>query len=76
MPRINYQHKETLDHILRYCKDRNIAIKALQIEGETDESGVKVYSAFVTLQPNNEVDHDGFVRKLESFENVINAVIR
>ncbi len=73
---INYQHKETLDHILRYCKDRNIAIKALQIEGETDESGVKVYSAFVTLQPNNEVDHDGFVRKLESFDNVINAVIR
>ena len=73
---INYQHKETLDHILRYCKDRNIAIKALQIEGETDESGTKVYSAFVTLQPNTEVDHDEFVRKLESFDNVINAVIR
>ena len=73
---INYQHKETLDHILRYCKDRNIAIKALQIEGETDESGVKVYSAFVTLQPNAEIDHAEFVRKVESFDGVINAIVR
>jgi putative Mg2+ transporter-C (MgtC) family protein len=73
---INYKHKDTLDHILRYCKDHNIAIKALQIEGETDESGVKVYSAFVSLQPNTEVDHAEFVRKLESFDGVFNAVIR
>ena len=47
--------KDTLDHVLRYCKDRGITIKDLQIEGERDDSGQNVYSAFISLQPNTEV---------------------
>ena len=73
---INYQYKDTLDHILRFCKDRGIAIKSLQIESESDGTGSKVYSAFLTLQPLREIDHKAFIRKVESFDGVINAYIR
>jgi len=73
---INYQYKDTLDHILRFCKDRGIAIKSLQIESESDGAGSKVYSAFLTLQPLREIDHKAFIRRVESFDGVINAFIR
>ncbi len=73
---VNYTQKDTLDHILRCCKDRNIAIKALQIEGARDDSGAKVYSAFISLQPSSEIDHAEFSRKVESFDGVLSAVIR
>lgn len=73
---INYLKKETLDQILRYCKDRNIMIRGLQIEGERDETGAKVYSAFVSLRPYGEIDHAEFIRKIESFDGVINAFIQ
>ena len=73
---INYQYKDTLDHILRFCKDRGIAIKSLQIESESDGTGSKVYSAFLTLQPLREIDHKAFIRKVEAFDGVINAYIR
>ena len=73
---INYLKKETLDQILRYCKDRNIMIRGLQIEGERDDTGAKVYSAFVSLRPYGEVDHAEFIRKIEAFDGVINAFIQ
>ena len=73
---INYQYKDTLDHILRFCKDRGISINSLQIESESDGADSKVYSAFLTLQPLREIDHKAFIRKVESFDGVINAYIR
>ena len=73
---INYRHKDTLDHILRHCKDLHFAIKGLQIEGEADDSGEKVYSAFVALRPYKEIDYDAFIREVEGFDGVINAFVR
>ena len=73
---INYLHKDTLDHILRHCKDLHFAIKGLQIEGEADDSGEKVYSAFVALRPYKEIDYDAFIREVEGFDGVINAFVR
>ena len=73
---VNYTEKDTLDHVLRYCKDRGIAIKALQIEGERDDSGAKVYSALISLQPSTEVDHAEFIRKVEAFDGVLSTVVR
>lgn len=73
---INYLHKDTLDRILRHCKDLRFAIKGLQVEGETDDDGDKVYSAFVSLRPYKEIDHAAFIREIESFDGVINAFIR
>lgn len=73
---VNYTEKDTLDHVLRYCKDRGIAIKALQIEGERDDSGAKVYSALVSLQPSTEIDHAEFIRKVEAFDGVLSTVVR
>ena len=72
---INYLHKDTLDHILRHCKDLHFAIKGLQIEGEADDSGEKVYSAFVALRPYKEIDYDAFIREVEGFDGVINAFV-
>ena len=73
---INDLHKDTLDHILRHCKDLHFAIKGLQIEGEADDSGEKVYSAFVALRPYKEIDYDAFIREVEGFDGVINAFVR
>ena len=73
---INYLHKDTLDHILRHCKDLHFAIKGLQIEGEADDSGERVYSAFVALRPYKEIDYDAFIREVEGFDGVINAFVR
>ena len=73
---INYLHKDTLDHILRHCKDLHFAIKGLQIEGEADDSGEKVYSAFVAFRPYKEIDYDAFIREVEGFDGVINAFVR
>ena len=73
---VNYQNKDTLDHVLRFCKDWGIAIKDLQIEGERDDSGQNVYSAFISLQPNTEVSHKDFAQKIESFDGVISTVVR
>ena len=74
---INYTRKDSLDQILRYCKDRHFSIKGLQVESASDdESGDKAYSALVSLRPYTEIDHEEFVRKVESFDGVINAFIR
>ena len=73
---INYLHKDALDHILRFCKDQSIAIKGLQIESAQDDTGSNVYSAFLSLQPNKEVNHKQFAQKLEAFDDVISVVVR
>ena len=72
---VNYVNKDALDHVLRFCKDRSIAIKALQIESSRDDSGANVYSALISLQPNTEVNHKEFVQRLEAIEGVISVVI-
>ena len=73
---VNYLNKDSLDHVLRFCKDRGIAIKALQIESVRDESGVNVYSAFINLQPNTEVNHREFVHRIEAIDGVLSVIIR
>ena len=72
---VNYLNKESLDHVLRFCKDRGIAIKALSIESARDESGANVYSAFVTLQPTTEIEHREFVHRVEAIDGVLSVVI-
>ena len=72
---IVYLNKESLDHVLRFCKDRGIAIKALSIESARDESGANVYSAFITLQPTTEIEHREFVHRVEAIDGVLSVVI-
>ena len=72
---VNYLNKESLDHVLRFCKDRGIAIKALSIESARDESGANVYSAFITLQPTTEIEHREFVHRVEAIDGVLSVVI-
>ena len=73
---VNYLNKDSLDHMLRFCKDRGIAIKALQIESARDESGANVYSAFINLQPNTEVNHREFIHRVEAIDGVLSVIIR
>ena len=41
-----------------------------------DESGVNVYSAFINLQPNTEVNHREFVHRIEAIDGVLSVIIR
>lgn len=72
---VNYLRKDTLDHILRHCKNHNISIKELQVESESDEYDSKVYSAFISLRPYIEIDEEQFIRTIEEIDGVINAFI-
>ena len=71
----NYLNNVAFDHVLRFCKDRGIAIKALSIESARDESGANVYSAFITLQPTTEIEHREFVHRVEAIDGVLSVVI-
>ena len=69
---IQYNHKESLDDVLRYFKSKKMAITNLQITANTnlDEA---VYTAIVSLKPSDEHDKDQLMRDAKSMEGVIFA---
>ncbi len=69
---IQYNHKESLDYVLRYFKSKKMAITNLQITANTnlDEA---VYTAIVSLKPSDEHDKDQLMRDAKSMEGVIFA---
>ena len=50
---ILYDRKDSLDQVMRYCKDQHVAIKSLQIHGLADEPAK--FSAILDLQHNRRI---------------------
>ena len=71
---IQYTHKEALDYVLRYCRDRKMAITNLQITGNSSLE-TAVYTAIVTLKPADDDDRDALMNDIAKMEGVVFADI-
>lgn len=67
---INYESKQSLDHALRYIKDRGVAITALQVSSAND-SGVYVYSALVRLRPSSNLSPELLMENVSAITGIL-----
>ena len=61
---------ESLDHALRYIKDRGVAITALQVSSAND-SGVYVYSALVRLRPSSNLSPELLMENVSAITGIL-----
>ena len=71
---IQYTKKEALDHALRFCRNRKMAITNLQITGNNNMETV-VYTAIVSIKPSDEQDDDSLMEEIGKMDGVIFAEI-
>ncbi|MDO5132235.1 MAG: MgtC/SapB family protein [Eubacteriales bacterium] len=69
---ISYQSKQSLDHALRFLKDRGMAITALQVSSENDD-GVYVYSALVRLRPSSNLNPELIMERVSDISGILAA---
>lgn len=69
---INYDHKQALDHALRFLKDRGLAITALQISSSSDE-GIYVYSAVLSLRPSRNLSPELVMENISAMNGILAA---
>ena len=71
---INYQAKQSLDHALRFLKDRGVAITALQVSSAND-NGEYVYSALVRLRPSTNLNPDLLMENISAMTGILAASV-
>lgn len=54
---LHYHHKPALDQVLRYCKDKKVAITDLRVVGTNDNEKAD-YVAVIYLRPRTKVNRD------------------
>ncbi len=69
---VSYFKKDNLDDVLRYCKDRSLAITNLQITG-TNENNISMYSGMITLRPDQPVNQKELVEHIDSMNGIVSA---
>lgn len=69
---VSYYKKDNLDDVLRYCKDRSLAITNLQITG-TNENNISMYSGMITLRPDQPVNQKELVEHINSMNGIVSA---
>ena len=73
---LGYEQKEALDHMMRFCKNRNIAITDLQITGKDKDSDEEhIYKALVSLRPNSKVVYENLIEYIEEITGVVSAEV-
>ena len=65
-----YLEKAALDRIMRYCKDRRVEIRNLQITGTSGENA-SAYDAIITLRPRLPIDKDELLDTMELFDGIV-----
>ena len=71
---LQYDKKSALDDVLRYCKDKKLAIKNLQITSSDADEGC-VYNARLFLNPNKRVEYEELLARIRGFRGVVLADI-
>ena len=74
---VRYDHKPALDEVMRYCKDKRLAIHNLRMTGRAEGENA-VYTAVLTLRARSKVHEDDENRVLErarQTEGVLSARI-
>jgi Uncharacterized membrane protein len=67
---LQYNDKNALNGVMRYCKDQRMVINNLAATGQRDETH-SVYSVVLTVRPRKKVDHD----KIRNYINDIPGII-
>lgn len=70
--RIQYHHKPALDQVMRYCKDKRIAILQLQVTSSGDATQA-VYDARVTLRPRRQFNHGELLSHLREIPGIVSV---
>lgn len=71
---INYESKQSLDHALRFIKDRGVTITALQVSSANDD-GQYVYSALVRLRPRNNLQPEMLMDHVSAITGILAASV-
>ena len=69
---VHYHAKGALDQVMRYCKDRRLAITNLQITGASD-GAQSAYSAVITMRPNAAVKPQLLLEHVRAMEGIISV---
>ncbi|MCR4952074.1 MAG: MgtC/SapB family protein [Solobacterium sp.] len=69
---ISYYNRHQLDDVIRFCKDRTLYVRNLQITGHTNDAD-PVYSALILLRGGTEEDQKETIRQIREMEGVISA---
>ncbi|MBR5975489.1 MAG: MgtC/SapB family protein [Clostridiales bacterium] len=71
---LEYNDKNALNHVMRYCKDKRMAISNLEATGKRDAI-MSVYSVALTIRPREKVDFDKVITHIDGIEGVIDVEI-
>lgn len=68
---VDYRRRAALDHVMRHCKDKRLAIQNLQVTSTSDESAP--YRAVLLLRPRQSIDVDKLIADIRSIEGIHTA---
>lgn len=69
---LRYRHKLALDQVLRYCKDKRLAITDLQVTGSAD-ADAPVYDAVVSLRARGRLDVERLLAHIRSVPEILDV---
>lgn len=69
---LRYQHKMALDQVMRYCKDKRLAITDLRVRG-AGEGENTVYTARIHLRPRKVIDRNTLLDHIRTMPEILSA---
>ena len=69
---LRYRHKLALDRVMRYCKDKRLAITNLRVTSDDGEDGT-VYTARIGLRPRRVVDRETLLAHIRDIPEILEA---
>ena len=67
---LQYNDKNALNDVMRYCKDQRMVISNLAATGQRDETH-SVYSVILTVRPREKVDHEKIHHHINDIPGII-----
>ena len=67
---LEYNDKNALNDVMRYCKDKRMVISNLEATGKRD-SVMSVYSVVLTVRPRQKVDHEKIINYINEIPGII-----
>ena len=67
---LEYNDKNALNDVMRYCKDKRMVISNLEATGKRD-SVMSVYSVVLTVRPRQKVDHEKIINYINDIPGII-----
>ena len=71
---LQYNEKNALNIVMRYCKDQRMVISNLAATGKRDET-MSVYSLILTVRPRKKVDFEKIKKHINDIQGVIEVEV-